>query len=1058
MTALHCPECGALCGSTHRFCASCGHPLHKTVAGSNEAMAAAEWGEVKAATILFADIADSTRQIAELSPEQAMQQLQPAISRMVRMVEQHGGTVLRTLGDGIMALFGVPLALEDHASRACLAAMRMQQLFADTVSKGAHAPLALRVGLHTGKVVSDPTEAGDRRGGGAHGLAIHLASRVAAQAEPGQILLTEDTRHLLRSGTLDTQALGHWHLKGILQPVALYALRFKHLTPNAVSPTEVKAVMANSLVGRDNEMAQLVHALGRTRAGQGQLVCITGEAGVGKTRLCTEFARRCETDGLPVVWVQAHPLSHALPLQPARDLLGLLCFGYRPGGMPAEQARERIKAALAHAGHTDAADLTLLHELMGVADEGAETAPTPRPRRETRQARLLAIVADLVRSDAAILRLLVLEDLQWLDAGSWPILHVVAEALAGTHTMLLANQRHSLEFPWSSLEHAAHLPLDLLSRHDLRTIVSQRLKTLVSTATPLPGKVSTWIDRVVERSQGNPFFAEELTRYLTRADGNPQRWQAELPDSIDSLIAARIDVLPETDKRVVQACAVIGKDVDASVLVRVLRLPVGRLAPALRRLQALGLLTREPSTFTALGSDLRFAHPLMQEVAYGAQLQTRRSVVHARVAEVMERRYSRGARGGELAALMAHHREHAGDLPAATRHAVRAAQWLRSGDPSHAIASWRKVLQLAAQAPESRETRALSALAAGRIVFLGWRGGITTQEVGELVAQALDLAGQADPRLPQLLHFAHARMRQATGGSADDYVKAVQAALAMPEPPNTPGRRALMHVVLCQAYSWAGRLRDALVSARIAAAEGDKVSDFDREFVGYSVSQWAKSLQVRALLRMGRAAEAQTCLRELQFMSVREPDVVLQSMVKNLALELNCAIGRASRVEGLAQLSAHTATHHNDYVRITSAYFLAQVAIARHQYAHAGSLLRDGLAYLREHRVAVDFEADLLVLWAETLAARRNWTAAGQVAQEAAGFATLRANRICECRAALVLARSALGSGGTQRHLDEAERWLSRATELLAFTGADYWRPMWRAVSARWRRSLLAKC
>lgn len=1008
-----CTHCGASCRGADRFCGACGEALRAP---------AVHWGEVKPATILFADIVDSTQRIAALTPEQAMQQLQPAIERMVALVEQHGGTVLRTLGDGIMALFGVPRALEQHAEQACLAAMRMQRLVA-TASAGPS--LALRIGVHTGKVASDPTEAGDRRGGGAHGVAIHLASRVAAQAEPGEVLLTEDTRHLLRPGLLTARPVGSWHLKGIVQPVALYALRLD--AGGGVMPDG--ALRAGRFVGRDDEMAQLLHALGRTRAGQGQVICVGGEAGRGKTRLCLEFARHCQHQGMPVVWVQAHPLSHALPLRPARELLAALCLRLAPTPTPTD-ARRCIQAALARAGHTSAVDLALVCELMDVTDEVAVHTERQLSGRDSRQLRLLTLVADLVRVDADSLRLVVVEDLHWLDLASWPILNAVVEALSTTHTLLLANHRPELPAPWQRLSHVAALPLGALSPRAVRAIVAEHLG---QSAAARGGESALWIDRVTERSQGNPFFAKELVRHLRRTSAD----------------AARIDALSEIDKRVLQTCAVIGKQVDLAVLARVLRLPPGQLAASLRRLQAADLLAGAGGGPDAM--TLAFVHPLIQEAAYGAQLQAQRAGVHARVAEVIARRCARGARAGELAALMAHHHEQAGQSLPAARCMVRAAQWLRTGDAAVAIAAWRRVLLLLEGEQTSEEARALSALAAGRILFLGWRVGITAQEITQLIERALGHAGGADPRLPQLLRFAHARMLQASGGSADDYLRAVQDVLAMPDPPGDPGRRATLHVVLCQAYSWAGLLRQALAASDVALEHIAQVSGFDRDFIGFSVEQWAVGLRVRVLSRMGRLTEARACCERLVVLAREEPDVVMRGIEQSVVLELDCLQGRSQRVWAMVRQLDRKARQQNDYLRITDAYFFSMLEIASHHYAVACSQIQDGLSYLRERRVAVDFEAELLALRAEALAARASWSAAAQAAQEAVVLARQRGNRVAECRAALVLARAQRRGKAGRSELQGD--WLAVAGELLDITGAELWRPMWRALQAYDRAS-----
>lgn len=1040
-----CGHCHAECAADARFCAQCGHALSDAVEPSVPgARPAAHWGEVKPATILFADVADSTRQIADLSPEQAMQQLQPAIERMVAIVEAHGGTVLRTLGDGVMALFGVPRALEQHAEQACLAAVHMQQAFA-----AAHDPdgtaLSLRIGLHTGRVASDPTEAGDRRGGGAHGVAIHLASRVASQAEPGQILLTEDTMYLLRPGLLIARPMGTWHLKGIVPPVRLFTVALDSAT--RPPPPPAPSVVAGRFVGRANEMAQLVHAFGRTRAGHGQVLAVGGEAGAGKTRLCSEFARRCRDTGARVAWVQAHPLSHATPLRPARDLLGQLYFDMAAGMSPA-QIRWQIDAALARAGPFDPEDAALMHEWMGVVEQ-EDHSELSLAQRDARQARVLAAVAALVRAHADELRLIVLEDLHWLDEGSWPIVLTIAESLRSTRTLLLANHRRPFQPPWNQLGHAASMVLGELGGDAMRLIVSERL---AGTTGPIPERLAAqrdeWIDRVVARSQGNPFFAEELLRHLKRSGADISRWTDELPDSIGALIVARIDALPEGDKRVLQCCAVIGKQIDVAVLARVLRLPRGRLAAALRRLQSAELLTRAQPV-DGIVTGLMFAHPLIQEAAYGAQLSVQRQREHALVAEVLERRYAAGPHGGELAALMAHHCERANLRLAAARHAARAAQWLRSGDAAFSIERWRQVLTLLEREPETDEVRSLSALAAGRIVFLGWRGGVSVQEVGSLIGRALEQASRADLRLPQLLRFARARMLQASGGSADEYVATIQQVLAMPAPPGDAGRRALLHVPLCQAYGWAGRLREALAASDVALAGLDDVSEFDREFIGYGVEQWALGLRMRTLCRLGRVTEAQQCRLRLREICGGEADAVLQGIFLNLDMELEVLRGRGRQAWRRMQTVDLTTRRRNDYLRITDTYFFALLEMGQHQYARACTRLQEGLADLRQKQVAVDFEAEMGALLAEALAARGWWAEAARVAHGVVELSRQRANRVSECRAALVLARAELNG---QAHAETPDSfWLARAGDLLDETGCDLWRPMWRALHARRR-------
>ena len=272
----------------------------------------------------------------------------------------------------------------------------------------------------------------------------------------------------------------------------------------------------------------------------------------------------------------------------------------------------------------------------------------------------------------------------------------------------------------------------------------------------------------------------------------------------------------------------------------------------------------------------------------------------------------------------------------------------------------------------------------------------------------------------------------------------------MPTPPGDAGRRAMLHVVLCQAYSWAGLLREALAASDIALAGIAQVSAFDSDFIGFNVEQWAVGLRMRVLCRMGRLAQAQACRDRLAVLSRHEPDVVMKGIDRSLALELDCLQGRARQAWDRLRQQGRAAGPQNDYLRVTDAYFLSFLEMACHRYAVACSQIQEGLAYLRDRRVAIDFEVELRALWSEALAAREAWSSAAQSAQQVIGLSRQRGNRVVECRAALVCARAqahgvAIGQPGATRHSD----WIAYAGELLDVTGADLWRPMWNALRAR---------
>jgi class 3 adenylate cyclase len=513
-----------------------------------------KWGELKQATVLFADIVSSTEQIAELDAEQAMDRLGPALARMCASIEKFDGTVVRTLGDGVMAIFGAPRALEAHALLACEAALDMQKSFS-AESQG----LRIRVGLHSGQVASDPQHA-DGKGGGAHGLTIHLASRVVGLAEPGGICMTDGCYALVRT-VCEVQAKGQHALKGISGHSAIYALTGfrmaaadQHFQPASLTP----------FLGRDRETGLLRQALIDTERGQARVVGISGEPGAGKSRLCHEFAQWCRDRGVPVFEVRAQPYGHATPLQPGLSLLRTFFFRIPPED-DAAAARGRIVRRMAELGVPAETDLALLFEFLGVAQAGsAPSALSPKARHN----RLLNLVRELVKHDAATSSVILIEDLHWLDEASEEFVATLVEAAAGTQTMVLLNYRPSYRLPWAQFENFQKIDLGQLTagqtEHLVRALIGPR------------AELQDICELVATRSGGNPFFAEELVRsladggYLLEGADLPAEGLAEiertLPATVQAVIGARLDRLGEPEKTLLQMCAIIGKEIPLAVL------------------------------------------------------------------------------------------------------------------------------------------------------------------------------------------------------------------------------------------------------------------------------------------------------------------------------------------------------------------------------------------------------------------------------------------------------------------------------------------------------------
>lgn len=1017
---MRCPACLTVNPAANRFCGQCGTRMAPAAA-----TAAAPKGEVKLATVLFADVVSSTERVAQLDAEQAMEQLRPAVMQMCADIERFGGTVLRTLGDGVMALFGVPRALEGHARLACEAALAMQAAFA-----GNQLGLSIRVGLHTGPVASDPADAAAQKGGGVHGVTIHIASRVVALAPPGGVCLTRDCLTLTGAGA-EFSSLGPQVLKGIASPTEVFVLA--RLGGGANGEPFHRAALSR-LRGRSVQLAVLQDALRLAEHGQTLAVGVSGAPGTGKSRLCHEFADWCRGRLVPVFQVRSQLYGHATPLQPVLELLRTYFFGISPTDGPA-QARERIEERLQVLGPPRPADFVLLQEFLGVS---AVDSPPSTLHPRARRARLLHIVRDLVARSSTHTSVIIFEDLHWLDEASAEFVSAMVDAVVGTRTLLVLNYRPGCRSPWAQVPHFREVELSDLSADDTTALVRELIgaRTELLEAAPL----------IVQRSAGNPFFAEELVRalgeggWLTPPPGAaPLSLEAlakALPPTVQAVIGARIDGMEGAQKALLQFCAVIGKEIPLPVLAQVAS-PLGdRIEPLLEALCAAELIQPQAAS-AARGArpGFTFRHPLIQEVAYGTQLKSSRAAVHARTALAMESFYRE--RGDEFAALIAYHHAQAGQSVPAAQFEARAARWIGSTDSAVAIQHWRKVRSLLQDQPHGSKTDGLRALAGGRIVYLGWREGLPLAEVQTITDEALGLASHADPRLVQMLLLARGRMLQGSGGPADAYADSLRQALALSARVRDPGRTAMLHVALSQAYAWSGLLDSGLAANDVAIRGVGKIDVFDRDFIGFSIEQWVLAIRLRLLNRMGRLADARRCLTQLLQVERSMADDPLIRQIEHFAHadwafftgDTTMAAEHAAHVRQIA------AQHGNPYARV-----FAQMATGLAQQcagdgaAAAGSFV-EGLRLLRSGTAAVDFEAELLAGLVESRAMAGHDAGALQAVSEAFAVAERSSNRLARLRV-LIAASPLVARRGDGASRARAKSYLDEAEVLMAHCGA----------------------
>ncbi len=638
-----CPSCGTPVTPGKKFCRSCGAALSTEPGGrfaSPESYTPAHLaekiltsksaleGERKQVTVLFADLKGSMELLADRDPEEARKLLDPVLERMMEAVHRYEGTVNQVMGDGIMALFGAPLAHEDHAARACYAALRMQESvaqYAEGVFRSHGVPVQIRVGLNSGEVVVRAIGSDLHMDYTAVGQTTHLAARMEQMATPGTILLAPATLQLAE-GYVQVAARGPVAVKGLPDPVEIYAL-----TGATAQRTRLHAAAARGLtrfVGRDAEIEQMRRALALAHDGRGQLVSVVGEPGVGKSRLVYEFTHSHRTQDWLVLESGSVSYGKATNYLPAIDLLKAY-FNVHDRETHRE-VREKVTGKLLTLDRTLEPTVPALLALLDVPVEDTEWQGLDPPQRRRRT--LDAVKRLLLRECQRQPLLVIFEDLHWIDSETQALLDSLVESLPTARLLLLVNYRPEYRHGWGSKTYYTQLRLDALPPESAYELLLALLGTDATVEMLKPA--------LIARTGGNPLFLEESVRTLveTRAltgKGGAHRLARPLdtidvPATVQTILAARIDRLDLQDKQLLQTAAVIGKDVPFALLLAIAELGEEDLRHGLARLQAAEFLY-ETSLFPDL--EYTFKHALTHEVTYGTLLQDRRKVLHAGIVE-----------------------------------------------------------------------------------------------------------------------------------------------------------------------------------------------------------------------------------------------------------------------------------------------------------------------------------------------------------------------------------------------------------------------------------------
>jgi class 3 adenylate cyclase/tetratricopeptide (TPR) repeat protein len=605
--------------------------LAERILNSKEALE----GERKQVTVLFADLKGSMELLADRDPEEARKLLDPVIEHMMEAVHRYEGTVNQVMGDGIMALFGAPVAHEDHALRACYAALRIKESirrYAEDARRAHGINVQARIGLNSGEVVVRAIGSDLRMDYTAVGQTTHLAARMEQLAEPGTALLTPTTFALVE-GYVTVRSVGPVPIKGLATPVEVYELTGAGAARSRLQATTVRGL--TKFVGRSAELQHLTRVLELAGGGQGQVVTIMGEPGVGKSRLVWELTHSHRTQGWNII--EAGSVSHGKTTAylPIVDLLRSYCR-IEPGDDP-RRIREKLAGKLLALDPALIGWLPALLTLFGVpTGDGAWDALDASLRRR----RTLAAVRHVLLREAQVQPLLiVVEDLHWIDGETQAILDSLVESLPTTRILLLVNYRPEYSHAWGQKTYCSHIRLDSLS--------SQSAEELMDALLGADADLGGLRRLLVERTEGNPFFLEESVRaLLERGELAGERGAYRLtraieavhvPATVQSVLAARIDRLPPEHKRLLQTAAVIGKDVPLAVLESVDVEAAHGLHQSLSELQAAEFLYQ---TQLFPEAEYTFKHALTHEVAYGSLVQERRHTLHRAVLAAIERLYA----------------------------------------------------------------------------------------------------------------------------------------------------------------------------------------------------------------------------------------------------------------------------------------------------------------------------------------------------------------------------------------------------------------------------------
>lgn len=739
-----CSSCRADNTDNARFCSQCGTAFGEVASVPTPAPSytpkhladrilktrGAMQGERKRVTVLFCDIKGSTKLATEAGAELWHELLDRFFAILSTAVHRYEGTVNQYTGDGVMALFGAPIAHEDHAQRACLAALEMQaevRRFADEVRLSKGLNLSMRVGLNTGEVIVGRIGDDLRMDYTAQGLTVNLAARMEHICEPGRIYLSRFTAALVE-GYFQLRDLGRMQVAGVDEPVEVYEL----IAAGSLK-TRLERNMARGdspFIGRDEEFSTLLNALERVHEGRGQVVAVVGNAGIGKSRLCHEFTSLCEQNGVAVHRATGVAYGNAVPMLPAQTLLKSRL------GLTARasfsEISQRVHDVLHDAAQPEVVPFVL--DFLGIADAGALP---PEKVMAMREPMLKELTGFLPRTGGP--QILLIEDLHFLDPNSRDFVERLCQEVPQHPTLLLLNYRPDYISEWL-------IPF-LDEQVSVSALTAQQLERLARNLLGADEALKPVATQLRERASGNPFFVEEAVQALAEAgylEGARGQYrllrpivQWPVPDTVHALLAARMDRLPDEHKSMLQNAAVIGQEFAPTLLAELTQLDLSACEEPLMALEDAGFVHQRGE---GVALQYSFCHPLMQEVAYHTQLESRRTQSHARLAQALERQHPLSAPPDAAATRIAHHWQSAGDWFKAGVWNLHAARYYGTRDMQRVIEHCRLAREQLDRAPFNDEVRRQRIAVRSMLIRMAQFAPVAVVEVDAAYAEAQQMA------------------------------------------------------------------------------------------------------------------------------------------------------------------------------------------------------------------------------------------------------------------------------------------------------------------------------